>query len=95
MKSSTSHGEEFRVVGQDLKMRAGRLQDLVAEAPQQIRYLKAYGEYLVYVGNEIDRGTEHGIDFSSSPALNTAHIEQTLTWEVPSPDQIANTATLA
>ncbi|MCK5487271.1 MAG: hypothetical protein KAI86_13725 [Desulfobacterales bacterium] len=95
MKSSTSHGEEFRVVGQDLNIRAGRLQDLVAEVPQQIRYLKAYGEYLVYVGNEIDRGTEHGIDFSSSPALNTAHIEQTLNWEVPSPDQIANTATLA
>jgi len=95
MKSSTSPGEEFRTVGQDLTIRAGSLQDLVAEAPQQIRYLKAYGDYLIYVGNEIDRGAGYGIDFSSSPALNTADIRQTLNWKVPTPFQISNTATLA
>ncbi len=95
MKSSTSPGEEFRIIGQDLNIRAGKLQDLVAEAPQQIRYLKAYGDYLIYVGNEIDRGAGHGFDFSSSPAFNTADIRQTLNWEVPTPFQISYTATLA
>ncbi len=95
MESSTGLGENFRIVGQDLQNRAGELQDLVAEAPQQIRQLKAYGDYFVYVGDEIDRGAGHGIDFTSSPGLNVINVQQTLTWNVPSPFQIGNTATMA
>lgn len=95
MESSTGLGENYRKVGQDLQNRAGQLQDLTAEAPQQIRQLKAYGDYFIYIGDEIDGGASHGIDFTSSPGLNVTNVQQALTWKVPSPLQIANTASIA
>ena len=95
MVTITDLGENFRKVGQDFHYRAGDLQKLVKEAPQQIGQLKAYGDYFIYIGDEIDRAASCGIDLTSSPGLNVTNVQQTMTWNVASPLEIGNTITVA
>lgn len=91
MVTTASSGEPFRRVGSEFHNRADALQELVAEAPRQIRLLRGYGDFLFYAGNEIDRAASIGIDLSSSPGFNTLRIEQTLSWGVPRPSDIGLT----
>jgi hypothetical protein len=93
MVTTASSGGLFRTLGTEFHNRADGLQEFLAEAPRQIRLLRVYGDYLTYVGNEIDRATAAGIDLTSSPGLNISGIEQTLTWDVPNPRDIGLTFT--
>lgn len=95
MTKITVPSSDYKGLGDEFHRRADDLQKLTKSAPNQIRQLRGYGDYLNYFGSEIDRASKHGINYNASPGISYFDVQKTLTWDVPSPSNIGITISTA
>jgi hypothetical protein len=90
MRKKKNHIDKVKEMGQELSRRAETLQHLVLEWHEIVRKLRVYGELLDFTGDELQRATLAGLDLSATD-IKVDKIKETLSWAIPSPDQIRKT----
>ncbi len=95
MTNITVPSSDYVGLGDEFHRRADDLQKLTKSAPNQIRQLRGYGDYFKFFGGEIDRASEHGINYNASPGFSAYDVQKTLTWNVTSPANIGMTISTA
>lgn len=88
--------KRIKNIGNQMVSKAQDLNELLKIIPDQSRKMTAYGEYYIYVADEMERlFSLKGVGFFASPKLNLDKLEQSVLWTLPSAYNITTTTAMA